>query len=223
MIKIMIADDQTMIRESLKIIVGSNPDFEVVSLAGNGEEVLDYLKNHSVDVILMDIRMPKMDGVTCTKLVKKYYPNIRVIVLTTFDDDEYIYNSLKFGASGYLLKGMELQELTAAIYTVLDGGAIIHPKAAKKVFDLFAIENNTIEDRLECSGDIDLINRTEWRVIESVSAGLSNREIAQTLHFSEGTVRNYLSTILEKLHFRDRTQLAIWYIQSGKSYRALRD
>ena len=216
MIKIMIADDQELIRESLKIILSTNPDFEVVHLVENGNEVLEVLKNEYIDVILMDVRMPQMDGVTCTKLVKNKYPNTKVIVLTTFDDDEYIYNALKYGASGYLLKGLALDELSQALYAVMEGGSIIHPKAATKIFKLFSRQEKSKEKSLKAKGDINNLSGTEWKVLEKLGRGLSNKEIAQQLHFSEGTVRNYLSVILEKLQFRDRTQLAIWYIQEGK-------
>ena len=121
MVKIMIADDQQLIRESLKIILNSDPSFEVVKVVGSGQEVLDVLETESIDIILLDVRMPSMSGVECTRLVKKKYPNIKVIILTTFDDDEYIYDALKYGASGYLLKGCSLEELSSAIHNVLAG------------------------------------------------------------------------------------------------------
>ena len=223
MIKIMIADDQELIRESLKIILSTNEDFHVIDLVSNGNEVIDSIHKEVPDVILMDVRMPEMDGVTCTKIVKKTHPLIKIIVLTTFDDDEYIYNALKFGASGYLLKGVALEELSSAIHTVLDGGSIIHPKAATKVVKLFTeLDQNNNFETIETNGDINNLSKTEWTVIEKVSSGLSNKEIAQILHFSEGTVRNYLSVILDKLQFRDRTQLAIWYIQRGRAIQKAR-
>lgn len=223
MVKIMIADDQKLIRESLKIILSTNEDYQVIDLVGNGNEVIESIYKEVPDVILMDVRMPEMDGVTCTKIVKKTHPLIKIIVLTTFVDDEYIYNALKYGASGYILKGVALEELTHAIYTVLDGGSIIHPKAATKVIKLFSqMEKENQKERLETAGDVNNLSKTEWNVIEKVSSGLSNKEIATNLHFSEGTVRNYLSVILDKLQFRDRTQLAIWYIQSGRSIQKAR-
>lgn len=219
MIKIMIADDQKIIRDSLEIILSANSDFKIVSLVENGNEVLNAIKKEVPDVILMDIRMPEMDGVVCTKFVKKMYPEIKIIILTTFDDDEYIYHALKYGASGYLLKGMDMQSLSDAIYTVVEGGSIIHPKAATKLFKFFSEEQTYLENQDETIKDTRSLNDKEWDVIENVSYGLSNKEISQKLHFSEGTVRNYLSIILDKLNFRDRTQLAIWYIQEGKRLR----
>lgn len=219
MIKIMIADDQELIRESLKIILSSNEDFKVTALVANGNEVLEAIKKEVPDIILMDVRMPEMDGVKCTQIVKKLHPLIHIIVLTTFDDDEYIYNALKYGASGYLLKGVALDELTNAIYTVLDGGTIVHPKVATKAFKLFTEKADHAypkEETIKSNGNPNMLSKTEWKVIDKVSQGLSNKEIAAELFFSEGTVRNYLSVILDKLQLRDRTQLAIWYIQSGQ-------
>lgn len=221
MIKIMIADDQELIRESLKIILSTNPEFKIIDLLANGNEVLESIKKDVPDVILMDVRMPEMDGVTCTKIVKKTHPYTNVIVLTTFDDDEYIYNALKFGASGYLLKGVSLEELSEAIYTVQEGGSIIHPRVATKAFRLFSDMANNASKKgeiINSTGDVNDLSNTEWKVIDKVSQGMSNKEISAQLHFSEGTIRNYLSVILDKLQLRDRTQLAIWYIQSGEEW-----
>lgn len=227
MIKILIADDQELIRESLKIILSANPEFQIIDLVANGNEVLESIKKNVPDVILMDVRMPEMDGVTCTKIVKTTHPYTNVIVLTTFDDDEYIYDSLKYGASGYLLKGVALEELNEAIYTVLEGGSIIHPRVATKAIRLFSdMANNATKkgEVIKSSGDVKDLSNTEWKVIDKVSAGMSNKEISSELHFSEGTIRNYLSVILDKLQLRDRTQLAIWYIQSGQElYRKAKE
>ena len=215
MVKIMIADDQQLIRESLKIILDSDPSFEVVKVVGSGQEVLDSLKTESVDIILMDVRMPNMSGVDCTRTVKKEYPNIKVIILTTFDDDEYIYDALKYGASGYLLKGCSLEEQSSAIHSVLSGGACFNPNVAGKVAQLFSqMANSNSEFSFEHEEDFDLSD-TECKIIAQIGHGYSNKEIAQKLGFSEGTIRNYLSVILDKLDLRDRTQLAIWYLSRG--------
>ena len=216
MVKIMIADDQQLIRESLKIILDSDPDFEVVKVVGSGQEVLDALKTESIDIILMDVRMPNMSGVDCTRIVKKEYPNIKVIILTTFDDDEYIYDALKYGASGYLLKGCSLEELSTAIHNVLSGGACFNPNVAGKVAQFFSQMANS---HSEVSFDVEEkeydFSDTEQKIIAQIGHGYSNKEIAQKLGFSEGTIRNYLSVILDKLELRDRTQLAIWYLSRG--------
>lgn len=216
MVKIMIADDQQLIRESLKIILDSNPDFEVVKVVGSGQEVLESLKTESIDIILMDVRMPNMSGVDCTRIVKKEYPNIKVIILTTFDDDEYIYDALKYGASGYLLKGCSLEELSTAIHNVLSGGACFNPNVAGKVAQFFSqMANSHTEVSFDGEEKEYDFSDTEQKIIAQIGHGYSNKEIAQKLGFSEGTIRNYLSVILDKLELRDRTQLAIWYLSRG--------
>lgn len=221
MIKVVIADDQALIHDSLKIVLSMDPEIEVVGTAENGLQVLDILKKKPVDVILMDIRMPKMDGVLATKLVKKDYPQTKVIVLTTFDDDDFVFSALRYGASGYLLKGVSMDELAASIKTVYSGGAMINPDIAAKVFALF---NNHLDEESIISVREDAeqeISHAEWKVIQQVGKGMSNREISMTLYLSEGTVRNYLSSILSKLCLRDRTQLAIWAVENRKRIKEL--
>ena len=132
MIKVMIADDQELLRESLKILLSSQDDIEIAGLAADGEEVLNLIPSCRPDVILMDVRMPQMNGVQCTKEVKERYPDIQVIVLTTFDDDDYIYDALKYGASSYLLKGVSLDELHQAIVTVVSGGGVIQISPSRR-------------------------------------------------------------------------------------------
>ena len=137
-IKVMVADDQALIRESLKIILSAHPDIEVVATVEDGNHVLSSIPHSHPDLILMDIRMPGMDGVLATKEVKEHYPDIKIIILTTFDDDEFIYSALKYGASGYLLKGASTEELYEAIKVVHQGGAMINPDIASKVFQIFS-------------------------------------------------------------------------------------
>ncbi len=217
MIKVLIADDQELIRESLKIVLQTKENIEVTDAVENGQEVIKSIRKNPPDVILMDIRMPKMDGVQCTKIIKENYPGIKIIILTTFDDDEYVYNALKFGASGYILKGISMDELVKSIATVYSGKAMINPDIATKVVELFskmaqADFSIQVDDKA-----IDDLTRTEIKIIEQVEYGNSNKEISERLNLSEGTVRNYLSTILNKLGLRDRTQLAIWAVQTGVS------
>ena len=205
MIKVLIADDQELIRESLKIVLGANEDMEVTGIAENGEEVLSQIK----------IRMPGIDGVECTRLVKEKYPNIYIIVLTTFDDDEYIFGALKYGASGYLLKGISMKNLAEAIRTVVSGKAMINPDITDKVVKLF---NHMAQGSYSIQVDNALteeLTKTEWKVIQKIGCGMSNKEIASELALSEGTIRNYYSSVLSKLELRDRTQLAIWAVQTG--------
>lgn len=222
MIKILIADDQELIRQSLMIILDNVPDFEVVDCVADGIEVMASVKQDKPDVILMDIRMPRMDGVVCTQRIKELYPDIKIIILTTFDDDEYVFNALKFGASGYLLKGISMKELSGAIRKVYNGTAMINEDIASKVVRLFSrmAQSNLaiqVEDKLTRD-----LKPNEWDVIVLVGSGLSNKEISSRLNLSEGTVRNTLSNILSKLELRDRTQLAIWAVQTGAVNRPLR-
>lgn len=223
MIKVMIADDQELIRQSLQIVLSTHEDLKVVDAVENGFAVLESIKKERPDVILMDIRMPKMDGVYCTKTVKEKYPDIKIIILTTFDDDEFVFSALKYGASGYLLKGVSMDELYRAICTVYNGGAMINPDIATKVFKLFSkmsMSNYAIQVDDSLSKDL---TQAELKVIQQVGFGLSNKEIAQKLYLSEGTVRNYVSTVLSKLELRDRTQLAIWAVQTGVTMQEFGD
>ena len=216
MIKVLIADDQELIRESLGIVLGANPDMEITGMASDGQSVLSMIKKEKPDVILMDIRMPGMDGVECTRVVKEKYPDIYIIILTTFDDDEYVYGALKYGASGYLLKGISMKELASAIRTVVSGRAMINPEITDKVVKLFnqmAKSNYSIQVDDKMTEDL---TKTEWKVIQKIGCGLSNKEISVDLALSEGTVRNYLSSILSKLDLRDRTQLAIFYLKHSR-------
>lgn len=215
MIKVLIADDQELIRHSLKIILENAPDIQVIDSVGDGKSVIRSIRKEKPDVILMDIRMPEMDGVQCTKIVKENYPNIKIIILTSFDDDEYILSALRDGASGYLLKGITIDELVEAIHKVHSGSAMINPNIAHKFIELYsemAKNNQFIQVEKKAINDV---TDYEWNVIKYVAKGLSNKEIAVKLKLSAGTVRNYLSNALNKLNLRDRTQLAIWAVQTG--------
>ncbi len=223
MIKLLIADDQALIRQSLQIVLNNRPDLEVIDVASDGQEVLRSVRRQRPDVILMDIRMPKLDGVQCTKQIKENYPEVKIIILTTFDDDEYIFNALKYGASGYLLKGVSMEELENAIKTVYSGRAMINPDVATKVLKLFS--RMAQADYTIPVGDraMEELTKMEWKIIALVGTGATNKEIAETVKLSDGTVRNYLSSILNKLDLRDRTQLAIWAVQTKASSHLLED
>ncbi|MCB2295246.1 response regulator transcription factor [Clostridium algoriphilum] len=214
MIKILIAEDQEIISQSLEIILGNKPDLKVVGVAEDGKKAVRLAQKLIPDIILMDIRMPEIDGVKCIKIIKEILPQIKIIVLTTFDDNEYVFNALKNGASGYLLKGLSSVELVGAIRTVFNGGALINPNIAVKVVEFFhetETENFKINvDELEFNN----LSKNELRIIKLIGRGMSNKEIASDVNFSEGTVRNYISNILSKLGLRDRTQIAIFAIQS---------
>ena len=219
MINILIADDQELMRQSLKIMLSSQPNFAVTDTVSNGREVLERIKKNKPDIILMDIRMPEMDGVVCTQKVKEMAPDIKVIILTTFDDDEFVFNAIKFGASGYLLKGTSLKDLTSAITKVYNGKSIMNDEITGKVFRMFsqmAQTNQTIRVGEQLTGKL---RESEWKIIECVGRGMSNKEIAQRLHLSEGTIRNSLSVILSKLGLKNRTQLGIWAVQTDTAAR----
>lgn len=240
MIRIMIADDQELIRESLKIVLDINPDMDVVAVASNGQDLLEHLKTIQADLILMDIRMPKMDGVLATKAVKAQYPDTKVVILTTFDDDEYVLNGLKYGASGYLLKGISVPDLSEAIRKVVAGEAMLNKEIITKVVKMFqgAVDipavlserETTMEEAAEKKKGFFIevdedgaksLSRNERNIVRLVGRGMSNKEIAKTLNFSEGTIRNNLSIALSKLSLRDRTQLAIWTVQCGMAAEEL--
>lgn len=215
MIKVLIADDQELIKDSIKIILEVNPKYSITDTVTNGQEALESIEKNKPDIVLMDIRMPVMDGTVCTKHIKEKYPDIKVIILTTFDDDDFIFSALKYGASGYLLKGVSPDDLYQAIDTVYSGGAMINPDIAGKVFRLFskmAQSNYSISvDDAQAKN----FSKNELQIVQQVGLGRTNKEIAKKLFLSEGTVRNYISKILSCLELHDRTQLAIWAVQKG--------
>lgn len=215
MIKVLIAEDQEIIRQSLEIMLSNKPDIQIVGTAENGREAIRLTRKHLPDVILMDIRMPEMDGVQCIEVIKEALPQIKIIVLTTFDDDEYVFNALKNGASGYLLKGISVGELVEAIKIVYKGGALINPNIAAKVFKFFSQMANADYRVNVAESSVKDLNKNELKIIQYIGMGLSNKEITEKLKFSEGTIRNYISSILSKLNLRDRTQIAIYAVQSG--------
>lgn len=159
--------------------------------------------------------MPVMDGTVCTKHIKEKYPDIKVIILTTFDDDDFIFSALKYGASGYLLKGVSPEELYKAIDTVYSDGAIINPDIAGKVFRLFSKMAQSNYSISVNDAQAKNLSKNELQIVQQVGLGRTNKEIAKKLFLSEGTVRNYISKILSCLELRNRTQLAIWAVQKG--------
>ena len=221
MIRVVIADDQELFCQSLKIVLNVNPDMEVVDTVSDGGSAVESVAKYRPDVVLMDIRMPVMDGVEATRTIKEKYPATKVILLTTFADDEYVFGALKNGASGYLLKGTGVTELAEAIRVAHSGGAMVNPNIASKMIQLFSSmahgeADMPVEDERAAS-----LTKGELPVVQSVGRGLSNKEIAAELCLSEGTVRNIISTVLGKLGLRDRTQLAIWAVETGLRRRDL--
>lgn len=223
MIKVLIVEDQEIIRQSLEIMLHNKAGIEIVGTAENGKEVLKLVKKLLPDVILMDIRMPEMDGVQCIEIVKEAFPKTKIIVLTTFDDDEYVFNALKNGASGYLLKGISVKELVEAIKIVYGGGALINPNIAVKVFKFFSQMAHADYIVNVAKDAIKDLSKNEMKIIQFIGMGMSNKEITEKLKFSEGTIRNYISSILSKLSLRDRTQIAIYAVQSGLTIKEVND
>ena len=213
MINVMIVEDQELIRHSLKIVLSKKASISVVATAKDGQEAVALCEKLQPNVILLDIRMPKMDGVAACKIIKERFPDIKIIVLTTFDDDEYVFNAIKNGASGYLLKGISVDELLSAIHTVWSGGTLITPIIASKLVAFFTqLAKSNLPPVSPSKSDIDELQPTENKIVQLISQGFNNKEIAAQLFLSEGTIRNNISSILTKLNLRDRTQLAIYYI-----------
>ena len=215
MIKVLIVDDQELFRESLKVVLSVSDNIRVTDAVSGVAQALKSAEQERPDVVLMDMRMPGMDGVEGTRLFKKRWPDIKIIVLTTFDDDDYIFGALKNGASSYLLKGSSISKLSESIRIAYEDGAIMTPTVATKVINQFShMAQGTSRLQVDKEAVKD-ISKSEWQIIQTVGSGMSNKEIAQELSLSEGTVRNSISNILFKLGLRDRTQLAIWAVQTG--------
>jgi DNA-binding NarL/FixJ family response regulator len=206
-IRVMLVDDQKLMREGLRILLELEPDLQVVGEAGDGSAALAAYPDCQPDVVLMDVRMPGMDGVEATWRLRERWPEVRVIILTTFDDEEYVFEGLRAGALGYLLKDVSGEELADAVRTVAAGGALIEPSVARKVLVEFA--RLAPPARAPDMGLPDPLSEREHEILRYLSLGLSNREIAQRLNLAEGTVKNYVSGILQKLGVRDRTQAAV--------------
>ena len=221
MIKVLIVDDQELFRESLKVVLSVSDNIRVTDAVSGVAQALKSAEQERPDVVLMDMRMPGMDGVEGTRLFKKRWPDIKIIVLTTFDDDDYIFGALKNGASSYLLKGSSISKLSESIRIAYEDGAIMTPTVATKVINQFShMAQGTSRLQVDKEAVKD-ISKSEWQIIQTVGSGMSNKEIAKELSLSEGTVRNAISNILFKLGLRDRTQLAIWAVQTGAVNRPL--
>jgi DNA-binding NarL/FixJ family response regulator len=206
-IRILLVDDQQLMREGLRVLLELEPDLDVVGEASDGQGALDAYATLAPDVVLMDIRMPGMDGVEATWRLRERWPQARVIILTTFDDDEYVFEGLRAGALGYLLKDVSGQELAEAIRTVATGGALVEPSVARRVLAEFA--RLVPPARQPEAGLPEPLTEREQEVLRLLSLGLTNREIAARLSLAEGTVKNYVTNVLQKLGVRDRTQAAV--------------
>lgn len=211
MIKVLICDDQIMVCEGLKTILNNaNADIEVVGLARDGAEALSMVPRVQPDLVLMDLKMPVMNGVQATQHIREAYPGVHVLVLTTYDDDEWVFDAIRAGAQGYLLKDTDQEDLVKAILDTAAGRTPVDPAIAGKLFDQVAHHapdrDTTLTDKL---------SPRERELLSLLAKGYTNAEIAARLFLSEGTVRNYLSSVFNKLGVSDRTQAAVLAIQHG--------
>lgn len=211
MIRVLLVDDQTLIRQGIAMLLELEPDLEVVGAVGDGRAAIEAVEKLHPDVVLMDVRMPGMDGVTATRELNRRFPEVGVIILTTFDDDEYIFEGLKAGARGYLLKDISSEEMAEAVRTVARGEALIQPSIARKVvaeFSRLAVSASPAPERMLPRSPNALTER-ELDVLKALARGMSNKEIAAALVITEGTVKTHISNILAKLEVRDRTQAVL--------------
>lgn len=206
-IRLVIADDDALIRDSLKIILSYDKEIEVLEVFENGKDLVDFLLKNEVDIALVDIRMPLVNGVKATLEISKN-TKTKVIILTTFDEDEYIRDGIKNGAKGYLLKNTRPEKIIETIKLVNKGIAVIQEEVLDK------LSNNIISKNNYKKIDKDLFTERELEVMLAISEGLSNKEVSKKLFISEGTVKNYITSILQKTNLTHRTQIAIYYIKN---------
>lgn len=210
MIKTVLVDDQAMVRAGFKMILGAESDIEVVSEANDGQEAVEVVRRMRPDVVLMDIRMPRKDGIAATReIVEALGDQTKVLVLTTFDLDEYVYDALRAGASGFLLKDAPPEELVSAIRVVAGGDALLAPSITKRLIEEFTQRPETSDGRLD-----ELTDR-ELEVLREVARGATNAEIAEKLFVSETTIKTHVSHVLTKLGVRDRVQAVVVAYESG--------
>jgi len=211
MIRVLICDDQEIVREGLQRIFSSDADIQVVGQANNGLEALEMIPETNPDLVLMDLKMPVMNGILATRKIREQYPQVHVLVLTTFDDDEWLFDAIRAGAKGYLLKDRPRSELLNAIKGTVEGNSFVDPAVAGKLLGHIA---QNIPGRQPTTIDVSLSER-EKEVLQLLAQGLSNADIARQLFLSEGTVRNYTSAIFDKLGVADRTQAVVIALRYG--------
>jgi two-component system, NarL family, response regulator LiaR len=210
MIRVLICDDQEVVCEGLRAILGTDPDLEVIGISNNGEEAIQRIEKLPPDVVLMDLKMPIMNGVQATRIIRDRFPQVRVLVLTTYDADEWVFDAIRNGASGYLLKDTPSEQLISAIKDTAAGKTHVDSSIAGKLFNHIAQITPEPEP-----GVIKLLSEREIEILRLIGRGFSNGEIAHQLFLSEGTVRNYVSSIFSKLDVSDRTQAALLAVRNG--------
>ncbi|PMD71336.1 response regulator transcription factor [Companilactobacillus nuruki] len=202
MIKMIIADDQAIVREGLNLVLSFDDDIDIVFQAKNGQEVIDYLADNECDMVLMDIKMPILNGVEATKVIHQQYPQVKILILTTFNDYEYIFQALKNGANGYLLKDTDSKELITDIKKVYQNESIIGSQISDSL--VAGLQNNSQQDMIAS------LTPRELEIARAIADGKSNKEISTMLFLSEGTIKNYVTNIFEKLQLSNRTEVALF-------------
>ena len=210
-IRVVLADDQPLVRAALRVLIADTPGLDLAGEAGTGTQAVQLVRDTRPDVVLMDIRMPGMDGIEATQMITVSDTRARVLVLTTFDDDDYVYGALRAGASGFLVKDMALEDILTAIRVVAGGDAIIAPGVTRRLIGQFASEPRTGRPPRELTG----ITDREREVLRLVGLGMSNAEIAASLYITAGTAKTHVARLLAKLGARDRVQLVITAYQAG--------
>jgi len=207
LIRVLIVDDQRLMRDGLRTLIELETDLDITGEAADGLEAVSAYRDLEPDIVLMDIQMPNLNGVEATRRIKADWPEANILILTTFDDDEYIFEALRAGASGYLLKDVSGKELASAIRTVAEGGTLIAPSVARKVVSEFARLKPASSETAESLPEP--LSKREIEILKVLAQGHTNKEIADQLHLAEGTVKNYVTSILQKIGARDRTQAAL--------------
>ncbi len=212
-IRVVVVDDQALVRGGFAMVLTSQKDIEVVAEAGNGIEAVDAARRHRPDVVLMDVRMPEMDGLQATtRIVDELGSDVRVLILTTFEPDEYVYRALRAGASGFVLKDIPPEQLVVAVRTVAEGGSLLAPSITKRLIATFAAQRNVDP---AVSGQLAKLTDRERAVVVAVARGSSNSEIAGELFIGPATVKSHVSSVLTKLGLRDRAQVVVFAYESG--------
>jgi DNA-binding NarL/FixJ family response regulator len=214
-ISVLLVDDQSLMREGLRTLLELHSDVRVIGEAADGLEAESLVARNQPDVVLMDLRMPRRDGITATRSILERWRDIQVLVLTTFDDDELVVQAIEAGAAGYLLKDVGSDALAEAVRTVARGESPLQPSVARKVLQHFRARQREHEALPLPAISNEALTSRELEVLRLLGTGASNREIAEQLFITEGTVRNYISTILAKLGARDRTQAALVAVRMG--------
>ena len=212
MIRVLLADDQALVRSGFQMILSAHPEIEVVGEAETGRQAIDLANRLSPDVILMDIRMPNLDGIEATRRLVEFGTTARIVILTTFDLDEYVYAAIRAGASGFLLKDVRPQQLVEAIEVVAVGDALLAPSVTRRLLARFAEVLTLPEER---ASELSSLTDRELEVLKLVAAGLSNAELAERLFLSETTVKTHVSSMLRKLSLRDRVQAVVLAYEAG--------